>query len=280
MKPRAEPPFVRRGGALWCEQVELAELARAREGRAAWVLSHAAITAALSSTDGPRAVALGAVGPPEVLAMLAAAGHWAACVSSHELGLALAAGVEPGRVLASGRVRDDGFLKDALLAGVAVVQTSGDDDAANVRRLADALGVPCPSPQGAPPAAEPELLSAVGGLLAPLLAPPPDVALDVALDAPRPWGSTGAGRVRVLCLQGEGQQDGTLAALSSWREPAPRPARIEGQAARGGWALVPAARAIEAHAPNPAHPEPAWVMLRGELWRELSPRPLPPCDER
>jgi hypothetical protein len=257
---------VRRDGALFCEDVALAELAEAREGRPAWVLSQRALEQAL---DGdPVTAAVGAVGPPEVLALVARHDHWAAVCSSHELTLATAAGFGPERMVATGRVRDDGFLKDALLAGVASVSVAEADDGANLARLAEALGVELPPATGAPTLADERWLGATGGLFAAVLAPPPELQLDVTI-RPR------VGEESVLCLDDGPEVAGTLSGLSSHGSDEVQLVAIQGTVARGGWVVLPRSDAAAVHVGDGAHPEPTTVLVRDGLWRELTPRPVP-----
>jgi hypothetical protein len=251
---------------LYCEDVALADLAVAREGRPAWVLSQRALELAFAGNGGPVTAAVGAVGPPEVLALAARHDHWVAVCSSHELTLATDAGFGPERMVATGRVRDDGFLKDALLAGVAVVSVADDGD--NLARLADALGVELPPATGAPAPAIEGWLGATGGLFSAVLAPPPDLRLDASF-RPR------VGEQSVLCLDDGPQLAGTLSGLSSHGSDEAQLATIDGTVARGGWVVVPRADAVAVHVGDGAHPEPTTVLVRDGLWRELSPRPVP-----
>jgi hypothetical protein len=259
---------VRRGGALYCEDVALAELAEARAGRPAWVLSQRALEQALAGDGGPVTVAVGSVGPPEVLALVAKHDHWAAVCSAHELQLATDAGFGSDRMVATGRVRDDGFLKDALLAGVAMVSVAEADDGANLARLADALGVEQPPATGAPALADDRWLGATGGLFAAVLAPPPDLQLDASF-------RLRVGEESVLCLDDGPELAGTLSRLSSHGSDEVQLVAIQGTVARGGWVMLPRSDAVAVHLGDGAHAEPTTVLVRDGLWRELSPRPMP-----
>lgn len=265
----AAPLLLGPDGWLRVEELPLAELVVALEGRPAWVLSDRALERALTLAGEAQTLEVGAVGPPEILARVAARGFWACARSSHELGLALAAGFDPQRLVAAGPVRDDGFLKDALSAGVAVVPVDGPGDAENVARMARLLALDPPAREGAPPAAPPDLLSQVGGLLAAVLVAPPQLALDVAL----PTGAAPGASLYAL-LPGPVQEVG-LCGLSRWGGEAPLPARLHGVAARGDWLFLPRADAALPRAADPVHAMPVSVMVRGGLWTELAPRPWP-----
>lgn len=282
MKSRSEP-FAFREGVLHLEDLPLHELAEAREGHPAWVLSHSAVERALVALDGVRLVPVAAAGPLEVLGMLAAAGCWAAAWSSHELRLALEVGFPAARVVAAGSVRDDGFLKDALVAGVAVVPVADELDAANVQRIAHWLDREPPASEGAPQLAPADLFDAVGGLLAPVLAPLPALALDATLPAARRAGASPSlhvGEQPVLALVEGPPSTGSVAGLSRWAIAGdePRAARVHGAPARGDWVVLPHADAAALCAPDPVHADAGWVMVRGGVWRELPPRPMPSAD--
>ena len=283
-------PFAFRDGRLFLDEVDLVDLAGALDGRAAWLISHAAveaaIVAAVANSAGTRAsesappdtrrIAIADVGPLAVLGQLAAAEWWAAVRSSHELTLALEAGFPPERLLACGGVRDDGFVKDALAADVAVMQHADDEERANAARIAALLDHELPPEQGAPPAAPAGLLAYCGGLLAPVLRPPPALAIDavcprlearqqvLALHAAPP-GTAGAMFATVT---------GTLAGLDVGDEP--QAALVPPHVQRGDWVALPIAAAAAVRPIDPAHPAACTVLVRGPSWRLLPARPQPP----
>jgi hypothetical protein len=263
-------PFRIRQGSLWLEEVELAALATELAGRAALVLSHRALDAtlrrALRDAGGPVTVDVSVLGPREALALAAAAGCWARVASPHELALARAAGFPPERLLVAAPVLDDGLVRDALAAGLGVLQARG-EDAANVARIAGALGHAVPPATGAPPVWPAAGLRRAGGLLAPLLAGPPDLALDAAWE---PWGR---GHVVVAPLRG---LTGEIVEASVRGLPGrSAAARLLGPVGRGDSVLVPDPRAAVPQRPDLAHSLPAVVLVRGGSWRLLDPRPLP-----
>jgi len=262
-------PFRMRDGRVRLEDVELAALADELAGRAAFVVSHRALSGALRraqlAAGGPVVVDVAALGPQELLAVAAHEGCWARARSSHELQLARAAGILSARLVVAAPVLDDGLVRDALLAGVAVLEATG-DAALNVRRIAMALGHDVPAVAGAPPALSAGALRRVGGLLAPLLSGPPDLAIDAT------WTPWGRGRVVAAALQaGEVPGEATLRGLPG------RAALAQqlGDLSRGDWALVPDPRAAAPQLPDLAHPMAAVVLVRGGAFRLLEPRPLP-----
>ncbi len=262
-------PFRVRDGRVRLEDVELVALAAELQGRAAFVVSHRALSGALRralrAAGGPLTVDVAAVGPLEVLAAASQAGCWARAASSHELQLARAAGFPPDRLVVAGPVLDDGLVRDALVAGVAILQATG-DAALNVERIATALGHGVPPVSGAPPALPAGALRRVGGLLAPVLAGPPDLAIDAA------WTPWGRGRVAVAPLQSGGTAgEATLRGLPGRAAPACQ----LGDLSRGDWVVMPDPRAAAPQRPDLAHPPAAVVLVRAGVWQLLEPRPLP-----
>ncbi len=312
------PPFTRRDGRLHLEDVDLTDLSGALDGRAAWLVSHAAVEMAIAGVAGSsasagvpapsaersalraapesmpysaRCIAVAAVGPLAVLGQIAASGWWAAVRSSHELTLALEAGFPPERLLAGGGVRDDGFVKDALAAGVAVMRHADDEQRANAARIAALLGHELPPEHGAPPAAPAGLLTQCGGLLAPVLRAPPALAIDAvcprlaasqpvlalhtappaaadSLLAPGAGGLPAPGVGALIAAVA-----GTLAGLDAG--DAPQAALVPPHVQRGEWVVLPGA-AADVLPVDPAHPAARTVLVRGASWRLLPARPLPP----
>jgi hypothetical protein len=263
-------PFRFRDGRLVLENLALAELATALDGRAAWVLGHRALSGALKraarAAGGAVSVPVGALGPREALTLAAQAGCWARVASPHELTLARAAGFAPDHIVAGAPVLEDGLLRDALAAGVAVLEARG-EDAPNAERIARALGHKLPPTTGAPPDLPANALRRAGGLLAPLLAAAPALALDAV------WEPRGRGRVAVAALAGPPESVGETS-LRGLSGPV-APALLVGAAQRGGWVVLPDTRAAAPQRPDLAHALPATVLVRGGAWRLLERRPLP-----
>ncbi len=271
--PEAPPaPFSWRHGRLFVEDVDLSTLPEGLEGRPAWVLSDAAIRTAIVAAggNGPRTVELASAGPREVLRILAGAGWWVRVSSSHELRVASAAGFPSERVIGAGVVRDDGFLKDALGAGVGVLEHEGDGERSNAERVAQLLGHELPPDQGAPADAPLGLFDRVGGLLAAVLRGPPALALDAAWT--RPLDDEGA-PLEVCALEAGDLEEGHLQGLAG--SGAPRRAWIFGALRRGQWAVVACAAAARGQPPSRRHPLPETVLVRGALWRVLEVDGLP-----
>lgn len=116
--------FVYRNGRLFCEAVELAQIAR-EVGTPCYVYSWNAIREAYNSIDralapGPHLVAyaLKANGNLAILRRLAQLGAGADIVSGGELARAMAAGVRPERIVFSGVGKLDREIESALAAGV------------------------------------------------------------------------------------------------------------------------------------------------------------------
>jgi len=285
MTSRADfAPFTFRDGGLLLEDVNLVNLAGALDGRAAWLISHAAVEATLarparsaleSASHDARCIEVADVGPLAVLGQVAVAGWWAAVRSSHELTLALEAGFPPERLLACGGVRDDGFVKDALAADVAVMQHADDEERANAARIAALLDHELPPEHGAPPAAPAGLLAHCGGLLAPVLRPPPALAIDAV--CPRLQGGLQAFALHAAPSMAAGAMPaavpGTLSGLDVG--DAPQAALVPPHVQRGDWVVLPVAAAA-VRPVDPAHPAACTVLVRGPSWRLLPARPLPP----
>jgi hypothetical protein len=282
LKTRPEP-FRLADGRLHCEGVDLSVLAEDLAGRPAWVLGHAALEAALARQPGTCSVAVGSIGPPAVLALLAAAGCWARTASSHELLLASSAGFPPGHVVACAPVPDDGFIKDALSVGVGLLLRPDREVALNVARIAGALDLRQPPAEGAPPEVAPDAFARCGGLLAPVLAGPPELVLDAV------WERAGRAQPRVHALPDDAvavaphrrrraSHGSRPVRLRGLGQDAGVSARMTGLVERGDWVVVSAPDAVAVHAPHPAWPMPVAVLVREESWRVLEPRPLPAAD--
>jgi hypothetical protein len=275
-------PFAVRDGQLFLEQLPLHELVAGLRGREAWLIGHAALAAALRATRGrPGAVSVAGIGPRQVLAQCAAAGCWARVTSSHELELAQEAGFPSARIVAGADVVEDGFLRDALAAGVAVIERRGRAAEANLRRIASTLGHAVPPRSGAPRALPAPLAPCCGGLLAPLLAGPPSLAIDAAWEPPAADARRPARTLvlDVLPLSLPTRRSAVPVTVRGLGERRPQRARLHGPAARGDWVVIPLPDAAAVHRPDAAHPLPLVVMVRGAAWRPLEPRRLPPVRE-
>ena len=233
-RPISVEPFALREGQVYLEDVLVADLVDGLHGREAWLISHAAIAAGLEAelAGGARAVAVAVIGPRVVLAQCAAAGCWARAASSHELELAREAGFRPERIIASGAVVEDGLLRDALAAGVAVIERPAGEGEDNLQRIAAALGHPVPPSSGAPPDLPDALFARSGGLLAPVLATPPALALDAVWEPPARGGAPlppDGPVVLSVSLAGVGAPEAERAITVRGLGPSPpQPARLAG----------------------------------------------------
>jgi len=275
-------PFRYVGGRLTVEDLLLDDLAHDLAGQAAWVLSRAAVEEVFVGVT--RCLPVGLVGPSEVLSLAAAAGWWAAVVSSHELDLAERAGFSPGRISAPACWRDDGFVKDALTRGVASLPAVDESDEQNIERIAGLLGVRRPGQVDVPESVGLDAFSGCGGLLSPVLRGAPAVVLDSLVDVLAGAQTPGA-VVDVLPLVATGKpvDDGILTGLSACG-PKPNdaptlPARLHGAPARGDWVVIPSLKAAACTPPDTAHRLPTRVLVYDGLWRPLEQRPLPPAGE-
>jgi diaminopimelate decarboxylase len=143
--------FEARGGELWCEGVALAAIASA-VGTPAYVYSTATLErhyrvfrAALDAHPSLRApliaYAVKANANLSVLRTLAALGAGADTVSEGEIRRALAAGVDPARIIFSGVGKTAGEIAFALEAGVAQVNVESAPELELVSQIAVARGV-------------------------------------------------------------------------------------------------------------------------------------------
>jgi len=264
-------PFAVRDGRLCLEDSDLSDLADFLEGRAAWLVGHVAVSAAIDAA-GTCTIPIAKIGPPAVLAMLARAGAWAHVRSTHELDLARAAGFTRERIAAGGRVLEDGFLKDALCEQVAVLECD-EATAANATRIGAALGLELPPTTGAPPALPAGTFARCGGLLAPLLSDPPSLVMDAV------WDTSIDERAEILPVVDPGGDGAPVdVTLEGLEGTGSRPARLHGAAKRGDWVVVPSTASLVVRGADAAHPAPRTVMVRGESWRVLEPRRFPSSD--
>lgn len=282
------PPFRREGARLLLDEVDLFELASALQGRPAFLASDAALAAVFAEL-GARTLPLGLLAPPALLKLAADAGWWAAVGSVHELDVALAAGFEPSRCAAVGRVKDDGFVMDALTRGVGALAVHDADEAANTERIAALLGLAVPPAEGAPPLASDDAFAACGGLLASVLRCTDDeLWIDAPLPeaAPRASGATAAPVLDALAVTSEEALDADGApparevVLRGWsrgaRPDVVRHARLSGCPSRGDALVIVLPDALAARPLDPVHVTPDVVLVHGHLWRPLERRELPP----
>lgn len=283
----AQQPFARRDGRLFLEDVALQDIADGLEGHAARLISRAALERALG--DEPRTLGLAAFEDLECLRIAAAAGWCCRVFSRHELQLASRAGLPPERLVISGAVVDDGFLMESLLAGVACFDL-GDAERENLARIATLLELPPPGVVASPPDAAPDAFDAIGGFLAGVLRAPRTLALDLAWPLGARLGRAAGDELRVLALAAPADTDaesgatpgepGSVAFLSRGAsDPAPSPARLQGSFARGDWAAVPSAAAVQRCNVDPVHEPSLAVLVSERSWRILPARELPPREE-
>jgi diaminopimelate decarboxylase len=146
----AAPPFPRRGGMLYCEQVPLAELA-ARWGTPLYVYSAGAIRArygelqtALAPVPHLIAYSVKANGNLGVLQLLAGLGAGADIVSGGELHRALLAGIPAERIVFSGVGKTVHELAAALEAGIRCFNVESEGELRALSELAAATGREAP----------------------------------------------------------------------------------------------------------------------------------------
>jgi hypothetical protein len=279
LKTRLEP-FGLAEGRLFLDGVDLTDVAAGLEGRPAWLIGGAAVLATLKRTR--VTIAVGAVGPPAVLALLAKAGCWAAVASGHELRLAQQAGFPAPCIAVDAPVLDDGLIMEALSARVAVLRRRGRDEAARIARIGRALALPRPKAKGGPASLSARAFARCGGLLARLLSGPPDLVLDAVWEPAASLTSAARTTARfaplVVSLSLASASAGRPARLRGLTSTRARPARLLGAPAVGDWVVVLAEDALAVRPPHPAWPLPRSVLVSGGLWRDLDPRPMPPSD--
>ncbi len=144
--PPPVEPFVRRGGALACEGVLLAEIA-ARFGTPTYVYSRAAIesayaayAAALRDRHSMVCYAMKANSNLAVLNLLARAGSGFDIVSGGELARVIAAGGDPRKVVFSGVGKTEGEIAQALAAGILCFNLESAAELDMVEGVAAAIG--------------------------------------------------------------------------------------------------------------------------------------------
>jgi len=295
--PPREPlaPLALRDGRVFLEDVALDELAPQLEGRPARLISQAAVREVLA--DGPRCLGLGALEDPDLLKLAADAGWWARVRSRHELALAIALGFPGERLVAAGPVVDDGFLKEALLAGVAALDL-GERERDNAARIARLLALEAPDAGRAlPPAVTDSAFASAGVFFAAVLGEPPDLALDMAwplglesfADAddvanaqphhtPRADAPLSLLAVRPPAQLVEPQHVSVRFLSRDTGLPRPRSAHLHGSVRRGDWIALPNAAAVQRAWIDPVHEPVQGVLVHERSWRLLPPRGIPPRD--
>jgi diaminopimelate decarboxylase len=139
--------FAYRNGQLFCEQLDMTELAE-QVGTPAYVYSKAT----LLDHYGKLAEAFAPLSPTicfsvkslanlHVLRLLADAGSGFDVVSGGELARVLAAGGDPAKVAFAGVGKTDRELREALEAGVGVFNVESEAELANLSTLAGEMGV-------------------------------------------------------------------------------------------------------------------------------------------
>jgi hypothetical protein len=263
-------PCTIEGGRLVLDDMPLDEVVEALEG-AAWLVSKEALVAAVCGEPEVRALEIGRLPMIDVFGVFTLAGWWAVCYSSRELERAVRGGFPPERIVVTGHIKDDGLVKDALLRGVAVLEVSGEDEAANVARIAAHLQRDVPRAEGAPPSIGPGELPAVGGLLTRVLRHEPTLAVDA------PWSVNQVVAAHLeppvydlwpLC---PGETVSCLfEGLSSHAAAPPVEARLHGTATRGSWIFIPSCRVLDRPLPDPAWAEPETIAMEAGRWAYLT----------
>jgi diaminopimelate decarboxylase len=146
----SEPPFVRRSGMLYCEQVPLQDLAQ-RFGTPLYVYSRGAILdayrqyeRAFSDRSALICYAVKANSNLGVLSLLARAGSGFDIVSGGELARVIAAGGAPSRVVFSGVGKTESEIEDALRAGILCFNVESEFELCRISSLAAAVGERAP----------------------------------------------------------------------------------------------------------------------------------------
>ncbi|MBI1246000.1 MAG: diaminopimelate decarboxylase [Alphaproteobacteria bacterium] len=138
--------FHRRAGALWCDGVPLARLAR-DHGTPAWVYSQSVLetrwktfAAALADLEPTICYALKANSNQAVIATFAALGAGADIVSIGEFARARAAGVPAKKIVFAGVGKTEAEMAVALKAGILQFNVESEPELAALARVARTLG--------------------------------------------------------------------------------------------------------------------------------------------
>lgn len=262
-------------GRLAVDDVLVADVVAELDGRPVVVVSETAVRAACRR-DGPRTVEAGALADEALLALAVEEGWWVRVRSSHDVARVVAAGIPVGRRVAGGGVRDDGFLKDVLAAGVACIEHDDEAERRNAERVAAILGGAWPDGDvAAPPAAAPDAFAGCAGLVAGVLRDGDPLGVDAPWPLAAPVDRAVAASVEPADDQA---RDARLVGLGRLPDE-PTRIRCLGPTPRGAWIGVACPDGLTPPRIDPSHPEPERVLVRGALWRVLPPPARPGVDE-
>jgi diaminopimelate decarboxylase len=153
--------FLYRHGALYCEDVPLAELAD-RYGTPLYVYSHATLERHFRVFDGAfagvRHLTCYAVKANSNLALLGLIVGWGGgmdVVSGGELYRALAAGTDPGKIVYAGVGKTEAEIAEALHAGILMFNIESVEEMQRIDAVAGRLGVKAPVALRVNPAIDP-----------------------------------------------------------------------------------------------------------------------------
>ncbi|MCA3244886.1 MAG: diaminopimelate decarboxylase [Azospirillum sp.] len=142
--------FVRKGGALQCDGVPLAKIAR-DHGTPAWIYSHGVLearyrefVAAFEGLDPTVCYALKANSNQAVIATFARMGAGADIVSAGELARALHAGVAPGKIVFAGVGKTEDEMAFALDSGILQFNVESEPELEALARVARRKGKTAP----------------------------------------------------------------------------------------------------------------------------------------
>jgi len=153
--------FLYRHGALYCEDVPLAELAD-RYGTPLYVYSHATLERHFrvfdGAFDGVRHLTCYAVKANSNLALLGLVVGWGGgmdVVSGGELYRALAAGADPEKIVYAGVGKTEAEIAEALRAGILMFNIESTEEMRRIDAVAGGLGVKAPIALRINPAIDP-----------------------------------------------------------------------------------------------------------------------------
>jgi diaminopimelate decarboxylase len=140
--------FQYRDGALWCEDVAVADIAAAA-GTPLYVYSartlrehYARFAEAFAELKPTVCFSIKALANVHVLKLLAAEGCGFDVVSGGELARALAAGADPAKIAFAGVAKTDREITEAIAVGVGLFNVESEGELANLSRLAAEAGRP------------------------------------------------------------------------------------------------------------------------------------------
>ena len=138
--------FNYREGSLFCEDVEVAEIA-AQAGSPAYIYSSATLlhhynefVSAFEELQPSVCFAVKSLLNIHVLKLLAEAGSGFDVTSGGELARALEAGCEPGKIVFAGVGKTDAEISQAVDAGIGLFNVESEEEFENISRLAKAAG--------------------------------------------------------------------------------------------------------------------------------------------